>query len=49
MNMNVPAWLLAAMLAFSPALPAAPTPTLPSSGSVVLLDIQGGIGPATRD
>ncbi|MGV8942093.1 MAG: NfeD family protein [Lysobacter sp.] len=48
--MNVPVWLLAAALVFAPALLAAPPPTTPPpSGGVMLLDIQGGIGPATRD
>ncbi|GAB3385409.1 NfeD family protein [Lysobacter fragariae] len=42
------AWLLICALALAPVL-SAPAPNAPASGGVLLLDIKGGIGPATRD
>ncbi|WP_245156902.1 NfeD family protein [Lysobacter arenosi] len=54
MNVHVRSWMVACALLVA-ALPAgaqsssAPMPTAPPSGAVLLLDIKGGIGPATRD
>ncbi|MDI9239620.1 nodulation protein NfeD [Lysobacter sp. LF1] len=49
MSMHLHAWLLACAMLVAP-VPAAVSQAPPSAqGGVVLLDIKGGIGPATRD
>ena len=49
MSMKPRAWCLAGLLWLVPVLHAAPPGPAGARGEVVLLDIKGGIGPATRD
>src|SRR5688572_9607763 len=49
MSMKPRAWCLAGLLWLVPVLHAAPPVPPGAGGAVVLLDIKGGIGPATRD
>ena len=49
MKLDARALLLAWALVLAPALFAAPEVPPPAPGAVLLLDIKGGIGPATRD
>lgn len=49
MNMKPRAWCLAGLLWLVPVLHAAPPVPPGAGGAVMLLDIKGGIGPATRD
>ncbi|MDR7134423.1 membrane-bound serine protease (ClpP class) [Lysobacter niastensis] len=49
MSMKPRAWCLAGLLWLVPVLHAAPPVPVGARGEVVLLDIKGGIGPATRD
>jgi membrane-bound serine protease (ClpP class) len=49
MKLDARALLLAWALVLAPALFAAPEPSSPAPSAVLLLDIKGGIGPATRD